>query len=559
MPIRPFSRSMGNQYGRTQNYLASGPSSQADQYTSNVSGSPTAGPQAHFFGLAMPPKPNVPGVSNSYRKQGLGGYGGGDALSNHMIQRAIQMSGLSGGVSPAGLAGYGLLTPGMGHEQDYKSNLESANNRLQATKTLTNKLQSLNSQASKRISDMRKAEPQPSAQTNYLSQMNDMREQQGMAAASGSVGYQQGLAGSGSLSGPVPGLMGDTDFAGAQKRNENRIFAGSSPGGQQMIDRFSRLAALRGQDSRSPAQQDTAAHIQAGKDALSSGFHEGSYLYNRDTGEQVRMAQNGFPVVQRGDGSFALTTSSRRPMTESDVSQNAQNRQDHLQDPAVQKRGLAALQKTGRMTSAAEAGLAAKGIEPKDYLNDQGKVDKAKLAKIIKRESNSLAKSANVKGYDGTFDPKTQQAGVDQLNQLATTDSPEGAILNSVGVTAQSSAKDVYSAMLSPKVRQQYSKGTPELKSRTAKAFAMQIQGNYRRQGDSWLGEGPSSLAFASSSSITQKGRDSFRAAMESSEDLNLTNKSAVNKWFEGFMESLEGVSNLRNAPMGGVGGERYY
>jgi len=535
MPIRPFSRSMGNQYGRTQNYLASGPSSQADQYTSNVSGSPTAGPQAHFFGLAMPPKPNVPGVSDAYRKQGVAGYGPKNDMIQRAIQRAMQMVDQVGGISPSGLAGY--------------------------------RLNALNSQASKQISDMRNAEPQPnaayqyqpSAQTNYLSQMNDMREQQGMAAASGSVGYQQGLAGSGSLSGPVPGLMGDTDFAGAQKRNENRIFAGSSPGGQQMIDRFSRLAALRGQDSRSPAQQDTAAHIQAGKDALSSGFHEGRDLYKRDTGEQVRMAQNGFPVVQRGDGSFALTTSSRRPMTESDVSQNAQNRQDHLQDPAVQKRGLAALQKTGRMTSAAEAGLAAKGIEPKDYLNDQGKVDKAKLAKIIKRESNSLAKSANVKGYDGTFDPKTQQAGVDQLNQLATTDSPEGAILNSVGVTAQSSAKDVYSAMLSPKVRQQYSKGTPELKSRTAKAFAMQIQGNYRRQGDSWLGEGPSSLAFASSSSITQKGRDSFRAAMESSEDLNLTNKSAVNKWFEGFMESLEGVSNLRNAPMGGVGGERYY
>jgi len=533
MPIRPFSRSMGNQYGRTQNYLASGPSSQADQYTSNVSGSPTAGPQAHFFGLAMPPKPNVPGVSNSYRKQGLGGYGGGDALSNHMIQRAIQMSGLSGGVSPAGLAGYGLLTPGMGHEQDYKSNLESANNRLQATKTLTNKLQSLNSQASKRISDMRKAEPQPSAQTNYLSQMNDMREQQGMAAASGSVGYQQGLAGSGSLSGPVPGLMGDTDFAGAQKRNENRIFAGSSPGGQQMIDRFSRLAALRGQDSRSPAQQDTAAHIQAGKDALSSGFHEGSNLYNRDTGEQVRMAQNGFPVVQRGDGSFALTTSSRRPMTESDVSQNAQNRQDHLQDPAVQKRGLAALQKTGRMTSAAEAGLAAKGIEPKDYLNDQGKVDKAKLAKIIKRESNSLAKSAAVKGYDGTFDPKTQQAGVDQLNQLATTDSPEGAILNSVGVTAQSSAKDVHSAMIDPSFRATYDMGSPELKSRSAKAFAMQIQGNYRRQGDSWLGG-----AQSESIGFSQQSREAFRVAMESSASLDLTNESVVNSWFQKFMDS---------------------
>jgi len=457
----------------------------------------------------MPPKPNVPGVSDAYRKQGVAGYGPKNDMIQRAIQRAMQMVDQVGGISPSGLAGY--------------------------------RLNALNSQASKQISDMRNAEPQPnaayqyqpSAQTNYLSQMNDMREQQGMAAASGSVGYQQGLAGSGSLSGPVPGLMGDTDFAGAQKRNENRIFAGSSPGGQQMIDRFSRLAALRGQDSRSPAQQDTAAHIQAGKDALSSGFHEGRDLYKRDTGEQVRMAQNGFPVVQRGDGSFALTTSSRRPMTESDVSQNAQNRQDHLQDPAVQKRGLAALQKTGRMTSAAEAGLAAKGIEPKDYLNDQGKVDKAKLAKIIKRESNSLAKSANVKGYDGTFDPKTQQAGVDQLNQLATTDSPEGAILNSVGVTAQSSAKDVYSAMLSPKVRQQYSKGTPELKSRTAKAFAMQIQGNYRRQGDSWLGG-----AQSESIGFSQQSREAFRVAMESSASLDLTNESVVNSWFQKFMDS---------------------
>jgi len=108
---------MGNQYGRTQNYLTPGASSQAGQYTSNVSGSPTAGPQAHFFGLAMPPKPNVPGVSNSptagpqahffglamppkpnvpgvsdaYRKQGVAGYGPKNDMIQRAIQRAMQM------------------------------------------------------------------------------------------------------------------------------------------------------------------------------------------------------------------------------------------------------------------------------------------------------------------------------------------------------------------------------------------------------------------------------------------------------------------------------------
>ena len=296
----------------------------------------------------------------------------------------------------------------------------------------------------------------------HMTNENDRYQQQAMAAVNGSQAYNQGLS-------------GQVNLAGAYRRQALDRYAGS-PGGAQLIARAQALSAQSGGVSpagiaaeqsaitRSPlvnlnASQQYAQDVATNQNALAQGFASGQNLYQRPTGEQVRMAPGGFAVVQRADGTQALTSANRMPMSQTLLGQIESERQQRLQDPARQQRALEVFaRRGGKPSAAAQTALESMGIEPQNYLDPKGRVDKAKVAAIIKRPQNHLSVAGTTTAApgkplaSGQFSIADERKAVDYLNTAANPQSPaeeaaadrlRGLGLDPVAMTQQ----DVFSLM----------------------------------------------------------------------------------------------------------------
>lgn len=451
------SRSMGNQFDRTSaNQNQAGPSAQAHQYTTNPSGSQTAG---------------------------SGGGGQSQGHRNYLAEAVGQ--------------------------QKYQLNQEK---------------QQVNYLA---------------AAGDHLTNQNDLMQSQQMAAVNGSQAYQQGLA-------------GQVNLAGAYRRNALSNYAGSTPGGAQLIQRANALSnapigvspagiAMAGQNvAQLNASQQRAADVATNQNALQQGFANGEDLYHRRDGGQARMAPGGFPVLQRKDGSQALTSESS-PANYDRLGENNRNaRQKRLEDPNIQRRGLTALQKTGRMNSAAEQALAGMNVEPKDYLRDDGEIDKKKLANVIKRAPQPKNYLAPGDGGDAFTLPDGQKttaakkkAAEDNQKMLAAgnaTDATDSDVLRSVGIEPENidslTYDDFANAMLNERYMDSIVSMNPPDGYRVARSMARQLRNAFNTHGNQF-----------------HRGMmsDNSLQLLHGLQELDLDNQDGVRDWFHNWVASVYG------------------